>query len=133
MDDPRPPDDGPDESSSSTGTSGLDSNVASALTYVAGWVTGLIFLLIEKEDQEVRFHAAQSIVLSVVFIVVGAVLSIVGAIPIVGLIVIPIGFVVGLGGFILWLYLIVQAFGGNRVTLPIVGDFAEGLAARQIG
>ena len=43
-------------------SSGMDENVAGLLCYLVGWVTGLIFFLIEKENQFVRFHAMQSIV-----------------------------------------------------------------------
>ena len=43
-------------------SSGLSKNTAAALCYVAGWVSGLVFLLVEKKDEFVRFHAMQSIV-----------------------------------------------------------------------
>ena len=43
-------------------STGLEDNIAGLLCYVAGWVSGLIFLLIETENKFVRFHAVQSII-----------------------------------------------------------------------
>ena len=43
-------------------STGIQANVAGLLSYVLGWLTGLIFFLIEKENKFVRFHAAQSLV-----------------------------------------------------------------------
>src|SRR5688572_1826106 len=55
-------------------STGLDENVASLLSYLFGWVSGLIFFLIEKDSRLVRFHAMQSILLNAVAVVVGGVL-----------------------------------------------------------
>src|SRR6185503_10291553 len=60
-------------------STGLDENVAALLSYIAGWVSGLIFFLIEKDSRLVRFHAMQSILLNAVALVVGFVLWIVWA------------------------------------------------------
>ena len=43
-------------------STGLDENVAGLLCYVLGWVSGLVFILIEQENNFVRFHAMQSII-----------------------------------------------------------------------
>src|SRR5262245_54059556 len=45
-------------------STGLDENIAALLSYVAGWITGLVFFLIEKDSRLVRFHAMQSLILS---------------------------------------------------------------------
>ena len=74
---------------------GLPKNTAAALSYVLGWITGIVFLLLEK-DPFVRFHAMQSI------IVFGG-LMILSLLPVVGWILSPL---VMIGGFILWLVLI---------------------------
>ena len=64
------------------GTStGLSPNVAGLLCYVAGWITGIIFLVLEQRNKFVRFHAAQSIVTFGTITVAGIVL---GLIPVVG-------------------------------------------------
>src|SRR5215207_10079324 len=52
-------------------STGLDENVAALLSYVFGWVSGLIFFLIEKESRLVRFHAMQSLLISATAAVVG--------------------------------------------------------------
>ncbi|MBL7684970.1 MAG: hypothetical protein JNK65_02915, partial [Deltaproteobacteria bacterium] len=51
------------QGSGSAGGSGLAPNVASLLCYVCSFVTGIIFLLIEKDNKDVRFHAWQAIFL----------------------------------------------------------------------
>lgn len=95
-------------------SSGLPRNMAAVLCYVGIWVTGLIFLLLEKEDKFVRFHAMQSLV------VFGA-LTVLTMVPIVGWFLSPF---IMLAGFILWLVCIVKAYQGEEFKLPIVGDFA---------
>lgn len=101
-------------------TFGLDKNIACALTYVLGWITGLVFFLAEKKDREVRFNAAQSI------ITFGA-LSILGMIPVIGVMLSPFIFLVGL---VAWVVLLVKAYQGTKFKLPVVGDFAEKLAGK---
>lgn len=113
-----------------TGTStGLDPKVAGLLTYLLGWVTGLVLLLIEKEHREVRFHAAQSILLSVTLIGAYLALSIVLMIPVIGLLALVGYAVLGLAGFALWVYLLVQGYHLNHVRLPVLGEVAERMAA----
>ncbi|HUV42472.1 MAG TPA: DUF4870 domain-containing protein [Patescibacteria group bacterium] len=93
---------------------GLPKNTAAALSYVLGWLTGIVFLLIEK-DPFVRFHAMQSI------IVFGA-LTILMFVPVIGWMLSPLLWIVG---FILWLVLIFKAYQGEEFKLPFVGDFAK--------
>jgi len=97
---------------------GLPKNTAAALSYVLGWITGIVFLLLEK-DPFVRFHAMQSI------IVFGG-LMILSLLPVVGWILSPL---VMIGGFILWLVLIFKAYQGEEFMLPVVGEFAN----KQLG
>lgn len=100
-------------------SSGMNQNVAGLLCYVAGWITGLIFFLIEKENRFVRFHAMQSIItfggLTVLFIGLGM-------IPFVNLVLLPI---LGLVQLVLWIVLMVKAYQGQLFKLPIIGDMAE--------
>lgn len=98
---------------------GIDENVEALLVYVLGWVTGLIFLLLEKENQFVRFHAVQSLATFLSLTVLTFVLSF---IPLIG----PLfNLLIGPCSLILWVVLMVQAFQGNRFKLPVVGTFAE--------
>jgi uncharacterized membrane protein len=94
-------------------------NVAGLLCYVAGWVTGLIFFLIEKESKFVRFHAIQSIAAYVVLFVIYLILWF---IPVIGWI---INIFLAIGMFILWIFLMYKAYHGVKYKLPIVGNFAE--------
>ena len=100
-------------------STGLTENVAGLLCYVLGWVTGIIFILIEQESKFVRFHAFQS---TVVFGVFSVATGILGWIPIIGSILIGIIWVVG---FILWIVLMIKAYQGVKYKLPWAGDMAE--------
>jgi uncharacterized membrane protein len=100
---------------------GLDENVAAALAYALGWITGAAFLLFEPANRFVRFHALQSVLvfggLSVAWIVVMATIPFLGWL--IGLVIIPW---VSVG---LWLFLMYKAYRGERYKLPFVGDIAE--------
>ena len=98
---------------------GINENMAGLLTYFALWATGIFFLLIEKENSFVRFHAMQSIV---VFVPLTIVWIVADYVPIVGGF---LAFVCGLTTFVLWLFLMFQAFQGRRYKLPYAGDYAE--------
>jgi len=93
---------------------GLPRNTAAALSYVLGWLTGIVFLLIEK-DPFVRFHAMQSI------ITFGG-LTILSLLPVIGWILSPLVMILG---FVLWLLLIYKAYQGEEFKLPWVGEFAK--------
>jgi len=124
-------------------STGLDENIAALLSYVFGWVSGLIFFLIEKDSRLVRFHAMQSllfnvlvavvgialwIVLFVVFMIVaqvsGALATILSLVSVLVWGVFPLGI---LAGFILCL---VKAFQGQYFKLPVIGNFAEKFSAK---
>jgi uncharacterized membrane protein len=103
-------------------TFGLDENIASALTYVLGFITGIIFILMEKENKTVRFHAMQSNITSGILVVIQIVLMVVAfIIPFIGI----LSLLIGLVGIILWLVLIIKAFQGEKFKLPVIGDMAE--------
>ncbi len=98
---------------------GLEQNVAGLLCYVLGWITGLIFFLLEKDNKFVRFHAMQSILVFGGLTVIGIIL---GWIPILGWI---LGAILSLLGVILWILLMVKAYQNVWYKLPWVGDLAE--------
>lgn len=100
-------------------TLGLDENIAGLLCYVLGWVTGIVFLILEKENKFVRFHAVQSLATFLALFVLSIVF---GMIPFIGWIISIL--IVPLGIF-LWILLMYKAFKGEKFKLPIVGDFAE--------
>jgi uncharacterized membrane protein len=106
--------------------SGLSENVAGLLCYLLGWITGLIFFLIDKRPF-VRFHAAQSIVvfggLTIIRIVL-SMLFISGGLA---------GFSAGVGilwlvslvGLVLWILLMVKAYQGEKYRVPLAADLAD--------
>jgi uncharacterized membrane protein len=117
--------------------SGLQANTAGALAYLAGIITGIIFLVVDpyKGDRFVRFHAFQSIFFNVAWIalwiawmIAGLVLSAITK----GLfffIQLPIDLLLMAGGFALWAFLMYSAYQGKMTKLPVVGA----LAAKQAG
>src|ERR1700680_862529 len=116
----------------STAAVGMSDNVAGALCYLFGLVTGILFLVLApyNQNRNVRFHAFQSIFLHIAFIVLWIALTIVtlplSAIPILGaMISILLHFLLFAGGVIIWLYLMYKAYNGEKLVLPIVGPIAE--------
>ena len=106
-------------------STGLDENIAGLLCYVLGWISGLVFILIEQENKFVRFHAIQSIVTFGGLTIVSIALSILGRIPFLGVVFDIVNWIIGLLAFVLWIVLMVKAFQGTKYKLPWAGDFAE--------
>lgn len=102
-----------------TTSSGMDENLAGVLCYLCGFITGIIFMVIEKENRFVRFHALQSIFVSAAIIILNLVIN---PIPILGLI---ISIFIMLAAFVLWIVLMMKAYQGQWFKLPIIGDMAE--------
>jgi uncharacterized membrane protein len=100
-------------------TTGLPRNTAAALSYVLGWLTGIVFLMVEK-DPFIRFHAAQSIL-------VFGILTVLSLVPMIGWVLSPVIMIVG---FVLWLVLIYKAYQGEEFALPVVGDWARKLLGK---
>ncbi len=107
---------------------GLAPNVASLLCYLCDWVTGLIFLLIEKNNKEVKFHAWQAIFFSaamiaiyIVFLILGFILGKIGL----GFIVSILWIVIIIGYWVVKILCMVKAYQGTRFKLPYIGDLAE--------
>jgi len=116
------------EEKGKTGT-GLEPNVAGLLCYVLGWVSGVVFLLLEKDDKFVRFHAIQSIAVFGAINVVSFVVGMFSLIPFVGIAFLIINYLIGALAFILWIILMIKAYQGQKYKLPVAGDFAE----KQVG
>jgi uncharacterized membrane protein len=97
---------------------GMEQNVEGLLCYVAWWVTGIIFLLLEKDNKFVRFHAIQSIIVFGIITVIAIILGFLGTIGAI------LGYIVWVFGFILWIVLMVKAYQGQMYKLPVAGDIA---------
>ena len=116
---------------------GLSANVAGLLCYVLGWVSGIVFLLLEKKSKFVKFHAWQSImtfgVLTIVQIIVSGILAAIGAATFsFGLIAVAgvIGTIIWVLMVVLWIVLMIQAGTGKMWKLPWVGNWAERQASK---
>lgn len=113
----------------------LAPNVAGALAYVLGPITGVAFYVMEKRNRFVRFHAAQSITVGVVVIALSIALSILGTVlamvPVLGWIVaLLLSLGVSVASFVLWLMLMWKAYSGIEWESPIAGSLARKLVPR---
>jgi len=119
-------------------STGLDENVAALLSYILGWVSGLVFFLIEKDSRLVRFHAMQSLLLNVSAAIIAIALWIVFAILFVVSTQISgiVSTLITLLGTLVWLVFIIgiliavimcliKAYGRQYFKLPIIGNLAE--------
>jgi uncharacterized membrane protein len=111
---------------------GLTTNVASALCYLLGLVTGIIFLVLApfNQNKAVRFHAFQSIFLNIALIVVHIALMMVSIIlgmisSVIAILFGMLHLVVSLGFFAIWLFMMWKAYNNERVVLPVIGALAE--------
>lgn len=110
----------------------MDTNVAGAIAYLAGFITGIAFLLLDpyKSNSFVRFHAFQSIFFNlawagfwIVWMTLSAILTSLtaGAFGVIGM---PLSVIFAVAGFGIWAFLIYQAYQQNLFKLPLVGKFA---------
>jgi len=106
-------------------STGLTENVAGLLCYILGWVSGIVFLLIEPENKFVRYHAIQSII---VFGIISVAYAIFSWIPVAGIF---FTWILSAIALILWIVLMFKAYQGTKYKLPWAGDMAEKFAEGQ--
>lgn len=97
----------------------LDENIAGLLCYVLGWISGIVFVILEPKNKFVRFHAIQSIIVFGAATIVGAILR---WIPFIGF---ALGWIISVIAIILWIVLMVKAYQGTKYKLPVSGDLAQ--------
>lgn len=116
---------------------GLQANTVGALAYLAGIITGILFLVIDpyKTDRFVRFHAFQSIFFNVAWFALWIVWTMIGLVlgavtkGLFFILQVPIDLALMVGGFALWVFLMYSAYQGKTTRLPVIGA----LAAKQAG
>jgi len=110
-------------------TGSLQPNIAGLLCYVAGFVGGVAFLVLEpyRRNQFIRFHAFQSILLNVAWVVLYIGIGITAAIlpAVLWSLNLLLHTLLSLAVFILWLLLMYKAYSNERFKLPVIGDLAE--------
>ena len=122
----------------------LDGNVAGALSYLFGFISGLIFYLIKRDNRFVRWHAAQSMAFNVLLVVASIVLTVVQLVfttvmfsgsdsgflvgSLVSLILGVVWLILAVGGFGAWVYLMIKAYQGEAVRIPVAAGIADKLA-----
>jgi uncharacterized membrane protein len=122
------------ESTADSSSMKMAPNMAALLSYALWWVGGLFFFVAERKNRFVRFSAAQSFLLFGAVSLVYILLRVLTIIPLIGFLLSPIlsclSFVVLVPAALLWIFLMVQAYRGVKVKIPVVGDYAEGLVER---
>lgn len=124
-------------------STGLDENVAALLSYVFGWISGLIFFLIEKDSRLVRFHGMQSLLFNILVAIVAIVLWVIAFVvlivstqlpgivgSLVSLLITLIWIVFSVGILIAWVLCLVKAYQSQYFKLPIIGNLAEKFSAK---
>ena len=106
---------------------GLTDNVASALCYVMGLITGILFLVLApyNQNRKIRFHAFQSIFFCVAWMAIWFGMMIVLAMPFLGFVRLMLYPIISLGFFVLWIVMVIKAYQGQMFKAPVIGDFAE--------
>jgi uncharacterized membrane protein len=111
---------------------GMTDNMAGALCYLLGFITGILFLVLAPYNQNrtIRFHAFQSIFLNIAWFAIWIVVTIISLafnfIPFLGTFVsIVLHLSLGLGGFIMWLYMMFKTYNGEKIVLPVIGPLAD--------
>jgi uncharacterized membrane protein len=100
---------------------GLDENIVAALCYVGFWITGIIFLLTEKENKFVRFHAMQSLL---VFLPLSVIIFLIAWIPYVGWVIADF---MGFPSMMIMVLFAFMAYRGMKFKIPLVGNYVDNL------
>ena len=115
-------------------STGLNGRTEALLSYVLGWFSGLIFFVIERKNRFVRFHAAQSFIFFGIVSVVYIVIRLLSIIPLLGFLLSPVlgcaTLILLIPAALIWVLLMIQAYRGVTIRLPIVGGYAESLVTR---
>ena len=108
------------------GAAGLTDNMAGALAYVT-IIPAIVFLVVEPYNRSrfIRFHSFQCIFAAVAWTCLWVALSIVAHIPVFGWLTILIWPLISLGGFVVWIILVLKAYQNQMFKLPVIGDMAE--------
>jgi len=104
---------------------GLDQKVAVLLSYLLGWIGGLVFYFGERENRFVRFSAMQSLMINAGWIGIFFVMTVLSRIPLLGIVFWIVNMLVTVGVVAVIVLLAVQGFKGAKVKLPIIGGLAE--------
>ncbi len=101
--------------------SGLDPKIAAALCWAFAPLSSIVFILIEKDDKYVRFHAYESLFAGIAVVIASVIASML-VVVLIGILLVPL---VSIAAFVLWLMGMIKAYQGEMWKLPVIGDMAE--------
>jgi len=125
---PPPPDSAPEPTSSGGGgasSSGGASNNTLMLILSYLGLLALVPFLVEKDDQQVQWHAKHGIVLMLAWIAIGIVFTVLSSIPVLGCAVVLVSLVIPLIGFVVHIICIMKALNGERFIIPGLSQYAD--------
>ncbi|MDQ2716994.1 MAG: hypothetical protein M3Z08_18985 [Chloroflexota bacterium] len=112
----------------------MDPKNQALLSYLFLFLGGFVFFILERKNRFVRFHAAQSFIFSGGVTVLYIVLRLLTLLPVVGFLLSPILscalFVLLVPSLIIWLFLMIMAYRGSTIKLPVIGSYAEALVEK---
>ena len=101
-------------------------NLVAAISYLFGFITGIVILFIEKDDKYIRFHATQSVLVFGIIFAVNVIINIIFApIDFLGVVTTLLSTLISIVAVIVWAVSMYQAFSGRIFKWPVVGEFAE--------
>ena len=107
-------------------STGMEENVAGLLCYLAGWITGIIFLVIERDSKFVKYHAIQSIVVFGAITILFIIFAILGMIPVIGFIFsVVLWWILWVVMIVLWIILMINAYQGKKINIAGAGSIAS--------
>ncbi|HSX18806.1 MAG TPA: DUF4870 domain-containing protein [Candidatus Saccharimonadales bacterium] len=107
-------------------------NIVAALSYFLGFITGIIILLVEKDDKYVRFHAMQSTIIFGGFFVLNIIFNVVfGGLSFLGILAKGISTLLTVISLVIWIVSMIKAYQGDVFKWPIAGNFAEKHVGKQ--
>jgi uncharacterized membrane protein len=101
---------------------GLDEKVSGLLSYAGFFVSGIIYLVLERENKFVRFHAMQSTIWFALLLALRWIVGFLSGIPLLGLLFGIVSWLLGILAFVSWVYLMYMAYKGNSFRIPVLGD-----------
>jgi len=98
-------------------------NLVAAVSYLLFFITGIVILLVEKEDKFIRFHAMQSVFVFGGLFIINFIISLL--LSQVDILATLFNTLVWIGIIIIWFSSMIRAYQGRMFKWPLAGDFAE--------
>ena len=120
---PPPPPPAPQPEAGGGGGESSNRTLMIVLSYLG--LLALIPLLMEKDDQEVQWHAKHGLVLFATWVILGFVLGALSAVPVLGCLSLLVSLFLPIAALVVHIICIVKGINGERFLIPGISDFAN--------